>query len=96
MAIDVPRPALKDRKALVIGIANEHSIAYGCAKAFHELGAEVAITYLNDKARRLLGWRPRYDFARALESVAAGENFRSPLMIAVGKKGYHPGQAVPD
>ena len=52
--------------------------------------------YVNEKARRLLGWQPRHDFARALASVAAGENFRSPLMIAVGKKGYHPGRAVPD
>ncbi|AXV79662.1 MULTISPECIES: enoyl-ACP reductase FabI [Ralstonia solanacearum species complex] len=39
------------RKVLIIGIANEHSIAYGCARAFRELGAELAITYLNDKAR---------------------------------------------
>jgi enoyl-[acyl-carrier protein] reductase I len=44
-------PLLAGRKALIIGIANEHSIAYGCARAFRELGAEVAITYLNDKAR---------------------------------------------
>jgi enoyl-[acyl-carrier protein] reductase I len=44
-------PVLAGRKALVVGIANEHSIAYGCAKAFHSLGAELAITYLNDKAR---------------------------------------------
>jgi enoyl-[acyl-carrier protein] reductase I len=51
MTLEVPRPVLKDRKALVVGIANEHSIAYGCAKAFRELGAELAITYLNDKAR---------------------------------------------
>jgi enoyl-[acyl-carrier protein] reductase I len=51
MTTEVPRPALKDQKALVVGIANEHSIAYGCAKAFRELGAELAITYLNDKAR---------------------------------------------
>ncbi len=29
MTIDIPRPALKGRKALVTGIANEHSIAYG-------------------------------------------------------------------
>jgi enoyl-[acyl-carrier protein] reductase I len=36
----------------VVGIANEHSIAYGCASAFHQLGAEVAITYLNDKAKK--------------------------------------------
>ena len=42
---------LKDQKALVVGIANEHSIAYGCAAAFHELGAQVALTYLNEKAR---------------------------------------------
>ena len=43
--------ALLGKRAVVLGIANEHSIAYGCAKAFRELGADVAITYLNDKAR---------------------------------------------
>ena len=48
MTIEIPHPALKGRKALVIGIANEHSIAYGCAKAFRELGADLAITYLNE------------------------------------------------
>jgi len=47
-------PVLKGAKALVIGIANESSIAYGCAKAFRELGAELAITYLNEKARRFV------------------------------------------
>ncbi|HET9044966.1 MAG TPA: enoyl-ACP reductase FabI [Burkholderiales bacterium] len=51
MAIDIPRPVLKGKKALVVGIANEHSIAYGCAAAFHELGADIAMTYLNEKAR---------------------------------------------
>jgi enoyl-[acyl-carrier protein] reductase I len=51
MKLDIPRPALKGKKALVIGIANEHSIAYGCAKAFRELGAELAVTYLNEKAK---------------------------------------------
>lgn len=45
------RPILTGKKALVVGIANDNSIAYGCAKAFQELGAEVAITYLNEKAR---------------------------------------------
>ena len=44
-----PQP-LAQRKVLIVGIANEHSIAYGCARAFHELGAELAVTYLNDKA----------------------------------------------
>ena len=42
---------LEGYKALVLGIANEHSIAYGCARAFRRLGAELAITYANDKAR---------------------------------------------
>jgi enoyl-[acyl-carrier protein] reductase I len=44
-------PVLAGKKALVVGIANEHSIAYGCAAAFRSLGAELAITYLNDKAK---------------------------------------------
>jgi enoyl-[acyl-carrier protein] reductase I len=44
-------PILTGKKALVVGVANEHSIAYGCAKAFRALGADVAITYLNEKAR---------------------------------------------
>jgi enoyl-[acyl-carrier protein] reductase I len=47
----IPSPPLLGRKALVLGIANEHSIAFGCARAFRKLGAELAITYLNDKAR---------------------------------------------
>jgi len=46
-----PNPVLAGQKALVVGIANEHSIAYGCAKAFRMLGADLAITYLNEKAR---------------------------------------------
>ena len=43
---------LGGKKGLVIGIANDQSIAYGCAAAFKFLGAEdLAITYLNDKAK---------------------------------------------
>jgi enoyl-[acyl-carrier protein] reductase I len=51
MTYPTPRPVLHGQKALVVGIANEYSIAWGCAKAFRELGAEVAVTYLNEKAR---------------------------------------------
>jgi enoyl-[acyl-carrier protein] reductase I len=51
MSLEIPRPVHTGRKALVVGVANESSIAWGCAKAFHELGAQLAITYLNDKAR---------------------------------------------
>lgn len=42
---------LADKVALVVGVANAHSIATGCARAFRDAGAEVALTYLNAKAR---------------------------------------------
>jgi enoyl-[acyl-carrier protein] reductase I len=45
------RPVLNGAKALVVGVANEHSIAYGCAAACRELGADLAITYLNERAK---------------------------------------------
>ncbi len=48
------RQVLSGHKALVIGIANDQSIAFGCARAFRELGADLAVTYLNDKARRFV------------------------------------------
>jgi enoyl-[acyl-carrier protein] reductase I len=51
MSTEIARPVLQGRKALVVGVANDSSIAYGCAKAFSELGADLAITYLNEKAK---------------------------------------------
>ncbi len=60
---EIPLPPLKGQKAVVLGIANEHSIAYGCARAFHMLGAELAITYLNEKAKPYVE-----PLARALEA----------------------------
>ena len=42
---------LDGKRGLIVGIANENSIAWGCAKAFRAFGAELAVTYLNDKAR---------------------------------------------
>jgi enoyl-[acyl-carrier protein] reductase I len=52
MAIPRAKAALLEgKRGLVVGVANEHSIAWGCAKAFYALGAEVAMTYLNDKAK---------------------------------------------
>ena len=41
---------LKDKKGLIIGIANSQSVAYGCAEAFVRAGASLAVTYLNSKA----------------------------------------------
>lgn len=45
--------------------------------------------YSNERARRELGWQPRYDFARVIASLKAGESFVSPLARSIGKKGYH-------
>jgi enoyl-[acyl-carrier protein] reductase I len=54
---------LEGKKGLVVGIANENSIAWGCAKAFRAFGAEVAVTYLNDKA-----WKYVEPLAQQLEA----------------------------
>jgi len=45
------RPVLAGQKALVFGVANDESIAYGCAKAFRAVGAELAISWRNEKDR---------------------------------------------
>ena len=45
---------LKGRRGLVVGIANENSIAYGCAAKLRAFGAELAVTWLNDKAERFV------------------------------------------
>jgi UDP-glucose 4-epimerase len=65
--------------------------------AYEEVYAQRAWTmfdslervYDNARARNELGWSPRYDFASAVESLAAGEDPRSLLALAVGAKGYH-------
>jgi enoyl-[acyl-carrier protein] reductase I len=43
---------LEGKRGLIVGIANDQSIAWGCAKAFRALGSELAVTYLNDKAKK--------------------------------------------
>jgi len=45
--------------------------------------------YVNARARADLGWRPRYDFNYVLNRIADGQDFRSPLALAIGSKGYH-------
>ena len=42
---------LQGKKGLVLGLANDHSIAWGCARQAHALGAQVVASCLNDKAR---------------------------------------------
>jgi nucleoside-diphosphate-sugar epimerase len=45
--------------------------------------------YVNERARKDLGWNPRYDFRYVLDCLRAGTDFRSPLAHAIGSKGYH-------
>src|SRR5271166_2690327 len=47
-------PLLEGKQGLIVGIANDQSIAWGCAKAFRALGAELAITFLNEKAKKFV------------------------------------------
>ncbi|MBS0251734.1 MAG: enoyl-ACP reductase FabI [Proteobacteria bacterium] len=68
--------SLVGKKGLVVGIANEHSIAYGCAKAFHNSGADLAITYLNAKAE---------PYVRPL-----AEELKSPIIVPCDVR--EPGQ----
>ena len=52
--IPVKAKLLEGKRGLIVGIANDQSIAWGCAKAFRALGSELAVTYLNDKARKFV------------------------------------------
>lgn len=45
--------------------------------------------YVNDRARREMGWHPEFDFAHVLRSLREGRDFRSTLAREVGSKGYH-------
>ena len=64
-----------------------------CEELYAELGwrlfGSIERVYVNELARRELGWSPRWDFRHALDRVRAGEEPRSELAAAVGAKGYH-------
>lgn len=65
----------------------------GCAELYAARGwrlfPQLDRVYVNDRARRELGWRPEFDFAHVLDSLRAGRDFRSALARDVGSKGYH-------
>jgi len=45
--------------------------------------------YVNERARRELDWKPRYDFRHVIDRLKAGDDLRSPLAQIIGSKGYH-------
>ena len=54
-------------------------------KMFPEFGR----VYVNAKARKELDWQPKYDFRHILDSLKAGKDYRSPLTLEIGSRGYH-------
>jgi nucleoside-diphosphate-sugar epimerase len=59
------------------------------AKRGWRMFPSIERVYVNDLARRELGWTPRYDFGFALRRLAEGADPRSPLALSIGAKGYH-------
>jgi UDP-glucose 4-epimerase len=64
-----------------------------CESLFQKRGwklfPHIDRVYVNDVARQELGWTPRYDFRHVLDALRAGTDFRSPLAVEIGRKGYH-------
>lgn len=81
-------PALRTAPADVVGrLFPEFGEVY--ARLGYRMFAEIDRVYDNARARRDLGWRPDYDFARVLAQLSRGEPIGSPLARDVGRKGYH-------
>ena len=63
------------------------------AAVYEQLGwrmfPSIDRVYVNERARRELGWEPRYHFRHVLDLIEAGEDPRSPLARAIGMKPYH-------
>ncbi|MGZ4198390.1 MAG: NAD-dependent epimerase/dehydratase family protein [Solirubrobacteraceae bacterium] len=59
------------------------------AQAGWRMFPSIERVYVNDLARRELGWSPRYDFRLALDRLADGADPRSQLARSIGAKGYH-------
>lgn len=53
---------------------------------------KIGRVYVNEKARKELGWQPKYDFAWVLKCLQEGIDFRSPLAKKIGIRGYHQEQ----
>jgi len=77
----------RDTPAVVRRLYSDFEDVYAARR--WTMDASIDRVYVNAHAREELGWAPRYDFRRALDSLAAGEDPRSPLALQIGAKGYH-------
>jgi UDP-glucose 4-epimerase len=82
---------LRDLRSDMPAVVGRHLRGYAgeYARRGWSMTPSIDRVYVNEHARTALEWRPRYDFARAIERLAAEEDHRSPLARAVGSKGYH-------
>ncbi|RBY81366.1 NAD(P)-dependent oxidoreductase [Blastococcus sp. TF02-09] len=77
----------RDAPAVVERLFPEYRDVY--ARLGWRMFPRIDRVYVNERARADLGWRPRYDFAHALDLLRSGAPARSPLAVAIGAKGYH-------
>jgi UDP-glucose 4-epimerase len=86
-----------DKKHLTALKKDAHQIVKNLYPDFESLYARfgwkmfptIGRVYVNEKARKELGWKPKYDFRYVLDRIKAGENFKSELAESIGSKGYH-------
>jgi UDP-glucose 4-epimerase len=85
------RDDLPELRTNAPGVVNRYVPQY--REVYRRLGwrmlPSIDRVYVNQRARAELGWQPRYDFSRVIDSIAGGEDPRSPLARAIGVKGYH-------
>ena len=77
----------RDAPAVLRRLMPEHEAEY--ARRGWRMFPAIGRVYVNDKARRELGWRPRWDFRHVLDCLRTGGEPRSALAAAIGAKGYH-------
>ena len=82
----------RDAAAVVARRVPEYVEAY--ARRGWKMFQSIDRVYVNDRARRELDWKPKYDFRHVVASLNRGIDFRSPLAKAIGSKGYHPNAAA--
>lgn len=77
----------RDAPAVVRRLFPSFDALYGARR--WRMFPRIDRVYVNALARRELGWHPKHHFAHVLACLAADRDFRSPLALAVGAKGYH-------
>jgi len=79
---------VNDAPAVVRRLVPDYEPVY--AERGWRMFPSIERVYVNERARRELGWTPRHDFRSVLDRLRRGEDHRSALALAVGAKGYHP------